>query len=201
MASLSETQQGKSRSPIIILAGTLLAIVGPITGKLLLTDVPMEESGRKVAVTVSPQARTATIQHISGPQYLKAYLDVVKVATACDGLTGADIKLGKTFTEAQCALLLEARLAETASHVMACTPGLALTIVGRDFVRFAAVSLAYNIGWPTYCASTMRKQINAGQIRAACISLTWFNRAGGRVLDGLVTRREREAAICRKDAA
>lgn len=201
MASLPDTQQGKSRSPIIILAGTLLAIVGPVTGKLLLTDVPKEESGRKVAVTVSPQARTATIQHISGPQYLKAYLDIVKVATACDGLTGPEIRLGKVFTEAQCAMMLEARLVETASHVMACTPGLALTVIGRDFVRFAAVSLAYNIGWPTYCASTMRARINAGQIRAACTSLTWFNRAGGRVVDGLVARREREAAVCRKDAA
>ena len=201
MASLSETQQNSKRGALITLGAGLLAIVGPVTGKLLLTDVPKEESGRKVAVTVSPQARTATIQHISGPQYLKAYLDIVKVATACDGLTGPEIRLGKVFTEAQCAMMLEARLAETASHVMACTPGLALTIAGRDFVRFAAVSLAYNIGWPTYCASTMRRQINAGQIRAACISLTWFNRAGGRVVDGLVARREREAAICRKDAA
>ncbi|NKJ02804.1 lysozyme [Novosphingobium sp. SG707] len=199
MASLPDAQPNSKRGPVIALVGTLLAIVGPVTGKLLLTDVPAHESGRKVEVTVAPGR--VTIQHISGPQYLKAYLDIVKVATACDGLTGADIKLGKSFTEAQCALLLEARLAETAEHVMACTPGLALTIVGRDFVRFAAVSLAYNIGWPTYCASTMRRQINSGQIRAACTSLTWFNKAGGRVLRGLVDRRKREQAICLKDAA
>lgn len=201
MASLSETQQGIKRGPVIALVGTLLAIVGPVTGKLLLTETPAHESGRKVAVTVSPQGRTATIQHISGPQYLKPYLDIVKVATACDGLTGADIKIGRHFTETQCALMLEARLAETARHVMACTPGLALTIPGRDFVRFAAVSLAYNVGWPTYCSSTMRRQINAGQIWAACNSLTWFNRAGGRVLRGLVDRRAREQQICLKDAA
>jgi lysozyme len=40
-----------------------------------------------------------------------------------------------------------------------------------------------------------------GQIWAACNSLTWFNRAGGRVLRGLVDRRAREQQICLKDAA
>jgi lysozyme len=93
------------------------------------------------------------------------------------------------------------RLADTAQHVMACTPGLALTIPNRDNVRGAAVSLAYNVGWPTYCRSTMRRQINAGQIAASCTSLTWFNKAGGRVVAGLVNRRSREKALCLKDAA
>lgn len=190
------------RGALVVIAGSaLLAIVGPVTGKMLMTDTPAHESGRTVAVTVAPATNTITIQHISGPQYLRAYLDIVKVATACDGLTGADIKIGKTFTETQCALMLESRLAETAEKVMACTPGLALSIPGRDYVRFAAVSLAYNVGWPTYCRSTMRAQINAGQIAASCTSLTWFNRAGGRVVPGLVTRRAREKAVCLKDAA
>ncbi|WCT76296.1 lysozyme [Novosphingobium humi] len=199
MATQPETAQPK-RGALIVLTGALLAIVGPVTGKLLLTETPAHESGRKVAVTVSPQARTATIQHISGPQYLKAYLDIVKVPTACDGLTGKDIQIGRHFTEAQCALMLEARLAETAQHVMACTPGLALTIPGRDFVRFAAVSLAYNVGWPTYCRSTMRRNIDAGNLVSACVNLTLFNRAGGRVLKGLVDRRTREMRVCLKDA-
>jgi len=199
---LPDTPRAGGRGGLIVIAASaLLTIVGPVTSKLLMTETPAHESGRKVEVTVDPKANKITIRHISGPQYLRAYLDIVKVATACDGLTGKDIKLGKTFTEAQCAMLLESRLAETAEKVMACTPGLALGIPGRDFVRFAAVSLAYNIGWPTYCGSTMRRQINAGQIAASCTSLTWFNRAGGRVVIGLVNRRAREKAICLKDAA
>lgn len=180
--------------------GTLAAIVGVGSALLLLVGVPLEESGRKVTATIAPSGQ-ATITHVSGPQYLRTYLDIVRVATACDGLTGEGIKLGKTFTEAQCNTMLEARLADTATHVMACTPGLALTIPRRDHVRFAAVSLAYNVGWPTYCRSTMRARINAGRIGAACDALTLFNRAGGRVINGLVTRRARERAICRKDAA
>lgn len=200
MASLPETGQPKKGGLVVSIAG-LLALIGSATTGLVLTEVPKEESGRTVAVTISPKAGTATITNISGPQYLRVYLDMVGVATACDGLTGEGIKLGKSFTEAQCAQMLIDRLTADGAHVMACTPGLALSIPRRDHVRYAALSLAHNVGWPTYCASTMRRQINAGQIAAACTSLTWFNRAGGRVVKGLVDRRAREAAICRKDAA
>lgn len=180
--------------------GLLVSIVGAATAMLLLTQIPAEESGRKVAVTIAPSGQ-ATIRHVSGPQYLRAYLDMIGVATACDGLTGEGIKLGKTFTEAQCSVMLQARLADTAQHVMNCTPGLALTIPRRDNVRFSSVSLAYHVGWPTYCRSTMRVRINAGQIGPACDALTLFNKAGGRVLPGIVARRARERAVCMKDAA
>lgn len=180
--------------------GTLAAIVGGPTALLLLTQIPAEESGRKVAVSIAPSGE-ATIRNVSGPQYLKTYLDMVGVATACDGLTGEGIKIGKSFTEGQCATMLSARLADTASHVMACSPELALTIPRRDNVRFAAVSLAHNVGWPTYCRSTMRAQINFGRIGLACDALTLFNRAAGRVVSGLTARRQRERTICLKDAA
>jgi len=184
----------------VVLLGKLAAIVGAATASLLLVQVPAEESGRKVAVSIAPSGQT-TIRAVSGPQYLRTYLDLVGVPTACDGLTGEGIKIGRNFTEAQCAAMLEARLADEATHVMACTPGLALSIRRRDNVRFAAVSLSHNIGWPTYCRSTMRAQINARQIAAACTSLLRFDRAGGRRVPGLTARRQREAALCRKDAA
>ena len=180
--------------------GTLASIVGAATASLLFVQVAHDESGRTVEAKIASDG-TATVRHISGKRYLKTYLDMVGVAAACDGLTGAGIRIGKTFTEEQCAVMLEASLVETSTQVMRCTPGLALTIPRRDHVRFAAVSLAHNVGWPTYCKSTMRRQINAGQIAASCVSLTWFNKAGGRVVNGLVLRRGREQALCRKDVA
>ncbi|NOW46704.1 lysozyme [Novosphingobium sp. SG751A] len=200
MATQPETGQVK-RGGVVVLIAALIALIGPATTQLVLTEVPKEESGRKVAVAVSPQAGTATITHISGKQYLRVYLDMIGVATACDGLTGEGIKVGKSFTEAQCAQMLVDRLTVDGAHIMACTPGLALSIPRRDNVRYAALSLGHHVGWPTYCASTMRRRINAGQIRAACTSLTWFNRAGGRVVPGIVARRKREQAICLRDAA
>lgn len=180
--------------------GTLASIVGAATAALLFVQIPAEESGRAVEVKIAADG-TAKVRNVSGKQYLTTYLDIVGVPTACDGLTGPEIKRGKTFTEAQCAAMLEERLVEMSSQVMRCTPGLALTIPGRDHVRFAAISLAYNVGWPTYCKSTMRRQINAGQIAASCESLTWFNKAGGVVVPGLVKRRNRERAYCLKDVA
>ena len=200
MATQPDTGQVK-KGGVVVSGIALLALIGSATTQLVLTQIPMEESGRKVAVTVSPQAGTATITNISGKQYLRVYLDMIGVATACDGLTGEGIKVGKSFTEAQCAQMLVDRLTADGAHVMACTPGLALSIPRRDNVRYAALSLGHHVGWPTYCRSTMRRQINAGQIRAACTSLTWFNKAGGRVVPGIVARRKREQAICLKDAA
>jgi lysozyme len=198
MATQPDTGQVKKGGAVVLVAA-LLTLIGPATTALLLTEIPREESGRKVAVAVSPQAGTATITNISGRQYLKVYLDMVGVATACDGVTGEGVKVGKAFTEAQCAQMLVDRLTADGAHVMACTPGLALSIPRRDNVRYAALSLAHNVGWPTYCRSTMRRQINAGQIRAACTSLMLFNRAGGRVVPGIVARRKREQAICLRD--
>ncbi|HEX7820626.1 MAG TPA: lysozyme [Sphingobium sp.] len=191
------------KTPIITpKRGTLAAIVGLATAAMLLTSTPKEESGRTVKVTMSRDG-VGQLQHISGKQYLRAYLDIVRVATVCDGLTsyrGRKIKLGDQFTEVQCAVMLEEELAIHAQGVMACTPGLALTIPGRDRARFAAVSLAYNIGVAGYCGSTARKLFNLGRIGPACDAILMWNKAGGRVVSGLVSRRQRERAVCVLDA-
>ncbi len=193
-------------SKTVARGGTLAAVVGFVTAGLLLTHIPEDESGRKVDVKIS-QDGAATVRHVSGKQYLRAYLDIVGVATACDGLTsyrGRKIRITDQFTEAQCAVMLEQALVEHAKGVMQCTPGLALTYVGRDRARFAAVSLAYNVGVGNYCSSTARRQFNAGQIGAACTSMLAWNKVtvnGKKVVNrGLSARRERERAVCVKDA-
>ena len=181
---------------------TLAAVVGFSTAAALLTAIPEDESGRKVTVSID-QTGAATVRHVSGPQYLKAYLDIVGVATACDGLTsyqGRKIKPSDRFTESQCATMLEDALIDHAEGVMACTPGLSLTIPRRDMARFAAVSLAYNVGVAAYCRSTARARFNAGAIRQGCDAILLWNKAGGRVIPGLARRRERERAKCLLDA-
>jgi lysozyme len=186
--------------------GTLAAVVGFVTAGLLLTHIPEDESGRKVDATIAPDG-TATVRHISGRQYLRAYLDIVGVATACDGLTsykGRKIRISDQFTEAQCAVMLEEELIVHAKGVMRCTPGLSLVIPGRDRARFAAVSLAYNVGVANYCSSTARRLFNAGSIGPACNAMTAWNKITVRgkkvVSNGLSLRRARERAICVKDA-
>lgn len=178
--------------------GTLAAVVGLMTAALLLTHTPEEESGRTVKVEMA-QDGAAKVTHVSGRQYLNAYLDIVGVATACDGITrygSTKVKKGDRFTEAQCAAMLEQELIVHAQGVMKCTPGLSTAIPGRDRARFAAVSLAYNVGVANYCGSTARRRFNEGRIAEACTAMTLWNKAGGKVVNGLVKRRERERKIC-----
>lgn len=171
---------------------TLAGVLGSVAGAIaLFTSIPAEESGRKVAVTIAPTGQAA-IRHVSGPQYLRAYLDAVKVPTACDGITRG-VRMGQTYTEARCTALLEAELVETASRVVACVPAL----YARTNQAAAAVSLAYNIGWPSFCKSTAARRFNAGQWAAGCDAFAMWKYAGGRVLRGLVLRRGRERALCR----
>lgn len=182
---------------------TLALIVGAGVAAALGKFIPAEESGRKVEASVA-QDGTLQVRHISGKQYLRAYLDIVGVATACDGITtyrGKPIKIGQQFTEEQCAAMLEEELITHAQGVMKCTPGLARssnpTIERRrEGPRFAAVSLAYNVGVRRYCGSTAAKRFNAGAYDSGCEALTWWNKAGGRVVKGLVARRERERRVC-----
>lgn len=188
------------------IAVTLAAVVGVPVAAALGTFIPEVESGRRVEATVDPQTQQLRVRHISGRQYLKAYLDIVGVATACDGLTsyrGRKVRSTDRFTEAQCAAMLEEELVAHAQGAMKCTPGLALSPyqgleLRRQGPRFAIVSLAYNIGTGGYCGSTARARFNAGDFAGGCEALTWFNRAGGRVSRGLVNRRAREAKVCRE---
>lgn len=182
----------------------LAAIVGVNVADALLETTPEYESGRKVEVSRDASG-TVAMRHIRGKQYLRVYLDIVGVKTACDGLTrgedGKPLKLGQTFTEAQCTVMLERALTAHAVEVMVCTPGLALsndpaTEVRRQGPRFAAVSGAYNYGAPTYCRSTAAKRFNAKDYPGGCKALTWFNKAGGRVNRGLVNRRTAEKRVC-----
>ncbi|SEK64645.1 lysozyme [Nitrosovibrio tenuis] len=60
----------------------------------------------------------------------------------------------------------------------------------------ALVSLAYNIGAQAFCGSTLVKKLNAGDYEGACIEIKRWNRQGGKILQGLVKRRETEYKQC-----
>lgn len=181
-----------------IAKGTLAAIVGLAAATSLLTTIPREESGRTVKVAMDDSG-TARITHVSGKQYLRAYLDIAGVPTACDGITQG-VRMGQTYTEAQCTMMLERELIVHAQGVMACTPSLARA--DRTGPRVAAVSLAYNIGVNAWCGSSARRRFEAGDMRGGCEAITLWNKArvGGtlRPVAGLTARRARERAICLK---
>ena len=152
--------------------GGLVAIVGALAAGLLFTTIPKDE----------------------GTEY-KAYRAIVGVWTICNGDT-TNVRPGMVETKEGCQKRLEQQLIAHAAPVMACSPR--LKEEGRDYQRAAAVSLAYNIGVNAYCKSTVDRMFDAGNWRAGCDAFRRWVIAGGKRVQGLVNRRERERAICLK---
>jgi lysozyme len=71
---------------------------------------------------------------------------------------------------------------------MACTPGLE----GHDGPKVASALLAHNIGWPTFCRSSIARKFNAHDYVGACNRFPLYDKAGGRHLPALHARRLRE---------
>lgn len=173
--------------------GTLAAVVGAAAALVLYSTTPQQESGRKVSVAIADDG-VATIRHISGPQYLRAYRDIAGVPTACDGITKG-VVMGQVYTEAQCAVLLERELVIHAEGVMACSP--ALRQPGRDWQRIAAVDHGYQFGVNAWCTSTARRLIEQGKIGEGCADLLRWNQAGGKFSNGVQRRSFRRREYCR----
>jgi len=62
--------------------------------------------------------------------------------------------------------------------------------------QFAAlVSFTFNLGRGSLAKSTLLKKLNAGDYAGASAEFQRWNKAGGKVLDGLVARREAESEL------
>lgn len=125
---------------------------------------------------------------------LKTYIDPVGIPTVCYGHTGPDVRMGQTYTPAQCEAILLRDLAIHRAGIERCikTP---LTPNQRD----AVVSFAFNVGVPKACKSTLARKLNARDyIGAADEFPKWkFGEVRGRmiVLPGLVDRRRDERKL------
>jgi len=126
---------------------------------------------------------------------LEAYLDLVGVPTVCYGETNG-VSLGDSYTRAECDEMLarqvlayreRLRPAFTEETIRERLP------VARDV---AFTSLAYNVGVAGTARSTAVRRLNGADVSGACEALGWWNRAGGRVVRGLVNRRAEETELC-----
>lgn len=151
-------------------AAGLASIVGAAAAAALLAFVPVQE-GRRLAT----------------------YRDIGGVLTYCDGAT-ADAQAGRMYTPAECDARLDRDLERHAAGIAQCMPMDRLT----DSQKVAFVDAAYNIGVAAFCASSMARRANAGDMAGACDALLSWNRVGGREVAGLAKRRQRERALCRQ---
>lgn len=127
-----------------------------------------------------------------------AYLDTIAnppVFTVCYGETRG-VKPGDTYTDKQCADMLGRGLLEFRTELhkafTSTTKQTRLT-PKRDT---AYVSLAYNAGVYAISRSTAVRRLNAGDIAGGCQAIGWWNKAGGRVVRGLMNRRAEDVAYC-----
>jgi lysozyme len=122
------------------------------------------------------------------------YKDPIGILTYCYGETqNAKGMQGKKFSEAECRALLVKRMAHYDQGNADCTPNWSSLPVE---VRGAFNSFSYNLGNAAYCKSTAAKYLRTSNVKAACMEMGKFVRAGGKVLKGLVTRRATEQMMC-----
>ena len=65
-------------------------------------------------------------------------------------------------------------------------------LITNEKALAAITDFAYNLGVGRYRASTLKRRIDAQDWAGACVELAKWNRGGGRVLPGLVKRRQAE---------
>lgn len=124
---------------------------------------------------------------------LTTYRDLGGVLTYCTGAT-ENAMWGNTYTPEQCRAQLERDLERHAAGVARCVPMSRLT-AGQ---RVAFVDVAYNIGVPAFCGSSMARRANAGDMAGACDALLMWNKVGGKEVRGLTRRRQAERELCLK---
>jgi lysozyme len=176
-------------------------------------------SGAQAAVAalcIAAAAACLSLTQNSEGKRLKPYRDPANIVTWCYGETQGKPK--DRYTDAECAVLLQNRLASVyAPKVAKCLPQLADQRRIKAFGAFLDAS--YNAGPDAVCTSPMARALKGGDLAGACRFQGWFvtaryrgkpmpasamQRAGWKwtgtawrkTLPGLVARRANETKLC-----
>jgi len=149
---------------------------------------------RGIGISMINQASLDLIKEFEGYRS-EAYPDSVGVLTIGYGTTaragvGVVPKLGMKITKAEAEEYLRRGVEKFAESIR---PAIKQPINENEFGAF--VSLAYNIGPSAFKRSSALRHFNAGDKDKAAKSILLWNKAGGKVLTGLVRRREAERKL------
>ena len=106
------------------------------------------------------------------------------------GSTGPDIRLGLVFTQDECDQRFARDIGQFCAKVAAM-----LTEPPRPHQFDAMVSLAYNIGPTAFRGSSVLRRHNGRDFAGAAAAFHMWNKQKGKVLAGLVRRRNAEARL------
>jgi GH24 family phage-related lysozyme (muramidase) len=131
---------------------------------------------------------------------LEAYLDIVGVPTVCYGETKG-VSLGDSHTKVQCDVMFSREVLDYRDRLRSAFTS--DTVANRLSLErdVAYTSLAYNVGVSGTAKSTAVRRLNQANIAGGCEALGWWNKAGGRVVRGLVNRRSEETELCMRGLA
>lgn len=134
---------------------------------------------------------TALITIASNEGYVgETYSDAVGIPTIGFGETKG-VKHGQKTDPVRALIQLNASMDEHAKGISKC-----ITVPISQGEYDAYISFAYNVGVNAFCTSTLNKKLNAMDYDGACKELLRWNKAGGKVLNGLTKRREQEYQQC-----
>jgi lysozyme len=122
----------------------------------------------------------------------KVYLDPIAIPTVCVGHTATVSRkdVGKAYSDALCADLLRA---DTRVATQAVQRAVRVPVTQEQYD--ALVSFTFNVGGGALSGSTLVRKFNAGDCYGAAAEFTRWNKAGGKVLPGLVKRRAWEQQL------
>lgn len=120
---------------------------------------------------------------------LRAYFCPAGVLTCGYGSTGPDINTSTAWSkvEAEARMHTDAGKFDSAARKLCPAQNESVTAALADF--------AYNLGATRLAGSTLRRKINAGDMTGARKEIIKWVRGGGKILPGLVLRRNVEAAL------
>lgn len=124
---------------------------------------------------------------------LDAYQDVAGVWTIGYGHTGPEVGAGQRIDEAAAETILRRDLQRFEDAV-----DRLVTAALNDNQFGALVSFAFNVGERALETSTLLRKLNAGDYDAVPVELVKWNRAGGKVVTGLINRRAAEVGLWAK---
>ena len=131
---------------------------------------------------------TSLIKKFEGCE-LEAYQDSVGVWTIGYGHT-KDVKQGDKINQDEAENLLEEEMPEYEGYIND------MVEVSLEQCQFdALVSWVYNLGPTNLSSSTLLKVLNEGEYDEVPFQIKRWNKAGGKVLEGLTRRREAEALL------
>lgn len=154
----------------------------------------MNNTRNKSLAVVLGSATAAAALYTITPKFegtvYKTYKDIGGVLTYCTGAT-EDAQWGKTYTKEECKEQLDYDLARHAEGMMSC-----IHVELTEGQKIAFTDFTYNAGINAFCSSGMARKANAGDVMGSCASLSLWDKAGGKVVKGLVMRRSEERKIC-----